>query len=203
MRAHQVLSLLREFDVYLLEDDAYSAFSPDAATIRYAALDQMQRVFYVSGVSKILGGSWRVALLCCPPEHTEGLLRQKMLTHMVCPEINERMVCRLWQSSHYRKHQQHLRARLLQAHHRIRQGLHDIGLSYLPHTHPGLFVWLDTGVDTTEMALAASQAQWLLAPGHLFSPQHHPSTHTRINVSRCPDAFLSWLGGYIHRHRGI
>lgn len=198
-RAHQVLQLLNEYDAYLLEDDVYGALAPDVAAVRYATLDQMQRVFYVGGVSKILGGSWRVALMCCPAEHTDGLLRQKMLGHMVCPEINERMVYQLLQSGHYRHHVTQLQQRLAAAHQRIRHRLHDIGLTYPPHTHPGLFIWLDTGVDTTEMALAASEDQWLLAPGHLFSPQRQNSTHTRINVSRCPEPFLEWLGTYIRR----
>ena len=153
-RAYQVLNLLHEFDAYLLEDDIYGSFDTHPPALRYAALDQMQRVFYTSSASKIIGGSWRVGLLCCPSAHIEGLLRQKLPA---------------------------------------------IGLAYPPHTQNGLFVWLDTGVDTAAMALAAFEDNWLVAPGQLFSPQAAPSTHIRLNVARCSDVFLAWLADYRHQ----
>jgi len=77
-----------------------------------------------------------------------------------------------------------------------------IGLSYPPRTQNGLFVWVDTGVDTNAMALAAMNEGWLVAPGGLFSPSQGVSTHMRLNVARTSDVFLQWLGDYVKQHRG-
>lgn len=194
--AYQVLNLLREHDAYLLEDDIYGHFSAGSPALRYAALDQFDRVFYTGGPSKIIGGNWRVGLLCCPEAHIEGVIRQKMLSNMATPELTERGVYQLWTDSHYRKHVASVQNQLQTAHEQLRPKLEAIGIAYPEHAQTGLLLWVDTGRDTVEMALAAHKAGWLIAPGHLFSPRQNTSTFMRLNVGMCSDAFLHWLGEY-------
>ncbi|PID61151.1 MAG: aspartate aminotransferase [Gammaproteobacteria bacterium] len=197
--AYQVLNLLRAHDVYLLEDDIYGAFSVGSLALRYAALDPFERVFYTGGPSKILGGNWRVGLLCCPDAHIEGVIRQKLLSNMATPELTERGVYQLWTDNAYRKHVTHVQENLLKAHEQLRPRLEAIGIAYPKNCQMGLMIWVDTGKDTVEMALAAHKAGWLLAPGHLFSPRQNTSTCMRLNVAKCSDAFLTWLAGYLSR----
>ncbi len=194
--AYQVLTLMREHDVYMLEDDIYGHFASGSLALRYAALDQFERVFYAGGPSKVIGGNWRVGLLCCPKVHVKGVIRQKMLAHMATPELTERSVYQLWTDSHYRKHLKHVQTKLQQAHQRLRPKLEAINITYPEHAQAGLLLWIDTGKDTVEMALAAHKAGWLIAPGHLFSPQPNASTYMRLNVGMCSDDFLAWLGAY-------
>lgn len=192
-RAYQVLNALNEFDAYLLEDDAYGALD-DGHALRYAALDGFERVFYVSGVSKTLGGAWRVGVLCAPVAHMEGLLRHKMLSQMTCPELNERIVCAVMNDGGYRKHLNRLRQQLSRAHHELRGQLPQIGLAYPEQTRHGLFVWVDTGKDSIALAQTAKQDGYLLAPGQLFLPSGQASTHIRLNVACTDQNFLDWLG---------
>ncbi len=193
--AHKVLNLLREHDAYLLEDDIYGHFCQSPA-LRYAALDQFDCVFYAGGPSKILGGHWRVGLLCCPEAHIEGVIRQKLLSSMATPELTERGVYHLWTDSYYRKHVSYVQESLLKAHEQLRPKLENIGIAYPEHAQAGLMIWVDIGVDTVEMALAAHKAGWLVAPGHLFSPRQNVSTKMRLNVTMCSDDFLAWLDAY-------
>lgn len=200
-RAYQVLRLLDEHDCYMLEDDIYGDFhggvAKGAPALRYAALDQFKRVFYVAGFSKSLAAGLRVAVVCCPPEHVQGYVGQKMLSALSSPEMNEAIVHRLLADGQHRRHLERLRQRIANAHSRMREELPKIGLAYPPQTQDGLFVWVDTGVDTNALALAAMNDGWLVAPGGLFSPNQGVSTYMRLNVSRTTDVFLEWLGQYL------
>ncbi|MGL4768351.1 MAG: PLP-dependent aminotransferase family protein [Formosimonas sp.] len=200
-RAYQVLRLLDEHDCYILEDDIYGDFhggvAKGAPALRYAALDQFKRVFYVAGFSKSLAAGLRVAVLCCPEAHVNGVIGQKMLTGLSSPELNEAIVYRLLVDGQHRRHLEKLRTKIANAHERLRVELPKIGLAYPPLTQDGLFIWLDTGVDTNALAISAMSEGWLIAPGGLFSPQQGVSTFMRINVTRCSDAFLQWLGRYL------
>lgn len=200
-RAYQVLRLLEEHDAYLFEDDIYGDFhggvAQGAPALRYAALDQFKRVFYGAGFSKSLAPDLRVAVLCCPPEHVQGVMGRKMLSNMVSSELNERIVHRLLADGQHRRHLERLRQRIYNAHQRLREALPRIGLVYPSLTQNGIFIWLDTGVDTNALALAAMNDGWLVAPGGLFSPNQGVSTFMRINVARTTDEFLEWLEHYL------
>ena len=200
-RAYQVLRLLDEHDCYMLEDDIYGDFhggvAKGAPALRYAALDQFKRVFYVAGFSKSLAAGLRVAVVCCPPQHVQGFVGQKMLGALSSPEMNEAIVHRLLADGQHRRHLERLRQRIANGHARMREELPKIGLVYPPLTQDGLFVWVDTGVDTNALAIAAMNDGWLVAPGGLFSPNQGVSTFMRLNVSRTTDVFLAWLGRYL------
>ena len=204
-RAYQVLRLLEEYDAYMLEDDIYgdlhTGLSKGAPALRYAALDQLKRVFYIASFSKCLGADLRVGLLCCPQEHTQGIIMRKMLSAMVCSELNERIVHRLLIDGQQRRHLEKLRQRLATAHEQMRVQLPKIGLQYPEHAQEGIFLWIDTGVDTNALALAAKNDGWLVAPGSLFSPKLGASTMMRLNVTRTTDAFFAWLGHYLEQHK--
>ena len=200
-RAYQVLRLMDEHDAYVLEDDIYGDFHAGAVkgapALRYAALDQFKRVFYIAGFAKSLAADLRVAVLCCPAEHIQGITGRKMLCNMVSPELNERIVHRLLADGQHRRHLERLRQRIANAHARLRENLPKIGLVYPPLTQDGLFIWVDVGVDTNALAIAAMNDGWLIAPGGLFSPNQGVSTFMRLNVARTSNEFLAWLNGYL------
>lgn len=194
-RAYQVLNLLHQYNAYVLEDDVYGAYDRDTPALRYGALDR-DRVFYTTSVSKVLGGNWRQGVLCCPNSHQDSLLRHKMLSCMNSSELSERLVYALLTDSEYRKHINKLRNKLQAKHDALRHSLPDYGLRYPDGVQGGFFLWLDTGCDSAELALAAHRAGWLVAPGQLFSPRQSPSTHIRANVACTDPEFLDWLAEY-------
>lgn len=193
----RVLNLFEQYDSYILEDDVYKYFDSDTNNLRYATLDQSNRVFYISGVSKVLGGNWRVGFLCSPTQHIEGILRHKMLSNMTCTELTERSIYKIWLDANYKRHLVSIRERLFKKHTLLAAQLNEINIIYPAKTNPGLFIWIDTGVDTTKMAVVAHKDNWLLAPGFLFSPQNQYSSHLRLNVTRTNKDFLAWLEKYI------
>jgi DNA-binding transcriptional MocR family regulator len=52
----------------------------------------------------------------------------------------------------------------------------------------GLFGWVDTGVDTEQLAARMLDDGILLAPGSLFNATRQPSTLMRINFAATQDA---------------
>ncbi|MFW2177744.1 MULTISPECIES: PLP-dependent aminotransferase family protein [unclassified Moraxella] len=192
-----VLKLMEQHDCYIVEDDVYHYFCEDKTAMRYATLDGIKRVFYVTGVSKILGAGWRVGLIASPEQHLEKLLRQKMFSNMTTPELTERPIYQIWQDSYYKKHLSQIQQRLSLAHASLQQRITQIGLSYPTGVRQGLFAWVDVGMDSRELALQAHKDNWLVAPSHLFSPTARYQTHIRLNVTRTSDEFLAWLKAYL------
>ena len=196
-RAHQVLNLIHEHDAYIFEDDLYAAFVPNGQALRYASLDQFERVLYATGFSKSLASGWRVGMLVCPDKFIDEVLRIKTLNNLNTPEFGERVIHRLWTHGEYRRQIKKVQQHLYAAHQRMREALPKFGLVYPEHAQAGIFLWLDTGIDTGPLALAAYKDGWLVAPGQLFHPDASPSTHLRLNVSTTSDEFLKWLGAYL------
>lgn len=206
-RAYQVLRLLDEYDAYLLEDDIYGDLHPGlsrgAPALRYAALDQLKRVFYIASFSKCLGADLRVGLLCCPTAHVQGIMMRKMLSTMVCSEMNERIVHRLLVDGQHRRHLDKLRTRIANAHNYMKKALPEVGLVYPEHAQEGVFLWIDAGVDINALALEAKNDGWLVAPGSLFSPKQGASSMMRFNVTRTTPEFMQWLKHYLQTHRTV
>ncbi|WP_230661154.1 aminotransferase-like domain-containing protein [Psychrobacter sp. I-STPA10] len=200
-RAHQVMNLIHQYDAYIFEDDLYAAFEPNNQVLRYASVDQFERVFYATGFAKSMASGWRVGLLVSPDKFTEDVLRIKTLTTMNTPEFGERVIHRLWTHGEYRRQIKKVQERLYQAHQHLRQKLPTIGLDYPEHAHAGMFIWVDTHQDTAPLALQAHQDGWLVAPGQLFCLNNQNSTHLRLNVATTSDEFLAWLQGYLYHNQ--
>lgn len=199
-RAHQVLKLIHEYDAYIFEDDLYAAFVPDGQALRYASLDQFERVFYATGFSKSMSSGWRVGMLVCPDRFIEDMLRVKTLSNMTTPEFGERVIHKLWTQGEYRRQLKKVQQNLYEAHQNLRQSLPSIGIVYPKQTQAGMFVWVDTGQDTAQLALDAYKDKWLVAPGQLFNPSVKESTYLRLNVATTSNKFLEWLGYYLDRN---
>ncbi|MGB2785878.1 aminotransferase class I/II-fold pyridoxal phosphate-dependent enzyme [Psychrobacter sp.] len=198
-RAHQVLNLMHEYDVCIFEDDLYAAFLPDETPLRYANIDQFERVFYATGFSKSMASGWRVGMLVSPDKFINQILKLKTLSNMTSPEFGERVVYRLWTQGKYRRQLKKVHQKLYIAHQDMRDALFKIGITYPEHTNPGIFVWIDTGVDSGKLALEAYKEGWLVAPGQLFDPKAEASTYLRLNVATTSHEFLKWLDVYLNQ----
>jgi DNA-binding transcriptional MocR family regulator len=118
-----------------------------------------------------------------------------MLTGMTSPEINERLVFKVLTEGHYRRHVERLRDRLDLVRDKTARMLERAGFRLFNSPTAGMFLWADSGIDTSVMAAAAMEAGYFLAPGALFSPRQCVSTWMRFNIANCGDpglpAFLS------------
>lgn len=191
-RAFQILRLAEQYDFLVIEDDIYCDLCPTGQPVaRLASLDQLRRVIYLGSFSKTLAANVRVGFVACSPELAKTLTDHKMLIGLTTPEINERLVYKVLTEGHYRKHAERLRERLDGVRDKAARALERIGFRVFGAPGAGMFLWVDTGVDTNAMAAAGHEAGYLLAPGSLFSPSQQPSTWMRYNVACAGDAGLS------------
>lgn len=202
LRAHQVLNLMHEYNVYIFEDDLYAAFLPDEKILRYTNIDQFKRVFYATGFSKSMASGWRVGMLVSPDSFINQVLKLKTLSNMTSPEFGERVVHKVWTHGEYRRQLKKVQQRLYLAHQYMRDALFKIGITYPEHANPGIFIWINTTVDSGQLALDAYKDGWLVAPGQLFNPSAEASTYLRLNVATTSDEFLQWLEVYLNKVNG-
>lgn len=198
-QAFRILKLAEAYDFLVVEDDVYGDLCPPSyPATRLASLDQLRRVIFLGSFSKTLAANLRVGYIACAPELAKALTDQKMLVGMTTPELNERVLYKVLTEGHYRRHVERLRARLDGVRDKTARMLERTGMRLFTMPAAGMFLWVDTGVDSDALAAAAHEEGFLLTPGSLFSPQQSPSTWTRFNVANCGDPALpAFLGRYL------
>lgn len=184
--AHQVLRLAEEHDFYLIEDDVYRDLQPEPAA-RLSALDQLNRVIYISGYSKTLSAQLRVGYIAAREEMVRDLVDLKRMTCLTTPDVTERLVHQVLQEGHYRKHVASLHLRLQRATEKVLQDLERCGLqTYLEPTR-GMFLWsrFQHIEDSSNLADLAARQRIMLSPGMIFRPNQEASPWMRFNVAFC------------------
>ena len=184
--AHRVLQLANQHDFHIVEDDTYGHIAPPHAP-RLCALDGLQRTIYVSGFAKILAPNWRIGYLAAPPGVVDQLLDTKLLATLTTPALLEKALALCMEQGQFRRHAERIRVRLDAA--RARSVKLALGAGCKFAAEPaGLFGWVDTGVDTDDLAQRMLDEGYLLAPGALFHAERQPSTLMRINFATTQDA---------------
>jgi DNA-binding transcriptional MocR family regulator len=184
--AHQVLQLAQRHHFYVVEDDTYSHIAPEHST-RLTVLDGLRRSIYVSGFAKILAPNWRVGYLAAPTDLVERLLDTKLLSTLTTPSLLEQALAWCIEQGQLRRHAERVRLRLAQARLRSVQLALDAGCTFAAEP-AGLFGWVETGVDTDELAQRMLDEGYMIAPGALFHASRQPSTLMRINFATTQDA---------------
>jgi len=179
--AHRVLQMAARHQFHIVEDDTYSHLAPEHAT-RLCALDGLQRTIYVSGFAKILAPNWRVGYLAAPPDLVEPLLDTKLLGTLTTPALLEKALAVCIEQGQLRRHAERIRVRLAAARDRSMKLALQSGCTFAAEP-AGLFGWVDTGVDTDQLAQRMLDEGYLLAPGALFHATRTPSTLMRINFA--------------------
>lgn len=184
--AHRLLQLAQDHDLQILEDDTYAHLAPAHAP-RLSALDGLRRTFYVSGFSKILAPGWRVGYVAAPESQVERLIDVKLLSSLTTPALLEQAVAVCLEQGQLRRHAERVCARLDAARSRSVRLALGAGCSFVCPPQ-GLFGWVETGVDTEQLAQRLLDADWLMAPGSLFHARRQPSTRMRINFATAQEA---------------
>lgn len=182
--AYRILQLAERYDLTIIEDDIYGDFHPGQAT-RLAALDQLQRVIYISSYSKTISASLRVGYIACSRELAPQLTDLKLLTGMTTPEIDERLIHQILTDGCYRKHLNKTAKKLQQGREQAIESFERLKLPLYVEPEGGMFIWvkLPEEINTVEMASRAAEQGITLAPGNLFRPHQEPTPWMRFNVA--------------------
>ena len=172
--AHRVLQLAQACNFHVVEDDTYSHIAPEHAT-RMSVLDGLHRTIYVSGFAKILAPNWRIGFMAAPPDLVERLLDTKLLATLTTPSLLEKALAHCMEQGQLHRHAERIRTRLDAARGRSVKLALQAGCTFAAEP-AGLFGWVDTGVDTDQLAQRMLDEGYLIAPGALFHATRAPST---------------------------
>ncbi|MGA8392043.1 MAG: PLP-dependent aminotransferase family protein, partial [Burkholderiaceae bacterium] len=148
--AHRVLQLAQACNFHVVEDDTYSHIAPEHAT-RMSVLDGLHRTIYVSGFAKILAPNWRIGFMAAPPDLVERLLDTKLLATLTTPSLLEKALAHCMEQGQLHRHAERIRTRLDAARGRSVKLALQAGCTFAAEP-AGLFGWVDTGVDTDQVA---------------------------------------------------
>jgi DNA-binding transcriptional MocR family regulator len=182
--AHRLLQLAARHRFYIVEDDIFCDFAGSAPP-RLAALDRLERTFYLGSYSKTLSSSLRVGFLVANPDAIAALTRMKLLVTMTTSAFAERVVHEMLVGGHFRKHVARIRDRLAARRARMAHELERAGFVLDAMPDDGLFLWVrhpDVD-DSLRIAQGAWREGTRLAPGASFRPHHEASPWMRFNAS--------------------
>ncbi|WP_332742193.1 aminotransferase-like domain-containing protein [Hydrogenophaga sp.] len=188
-KAHRLLQLAAQHDIQIVEDDPFADLMPASAP-RLSALDQLDRVIYVSSFSKTLSAGLRVGFMAGPSAIINDLCDLKMVTLVSTSDFVERVVSQLIDSGQYRRHLARLKARLHVAQRLSLPAMERAGLRLLSAYTGGYYVWAELPGGETEIDLVrrAAAEGIFVSPGSVFFPDRHSARPCmRVNIAYASD----------------
>ncbi|HEY0957138.1 MAG TPA: PLP-dependent aminotransferase family protein [Roseateles sp.] len=181
---HRVLMLAQRHDLLIAEDDVQGHFHPGAPT-RLAQLSGLDRVIYYSSFCKAMSPALRLGYMAAEPALIKALLREKIVSVLTTPALNECVLLEALAAGRWRKHLDRLQQRLAQARGAAMQQLQDAGVRLEHPGEGGLFLWgaLPAGVDVDAVVKDAFRSGILLVRGATFAADGAPDPHIRFNVA--------------------
>jgi DNA-binding transcriptional MocR family regulator len=172
--------LAREHQFKIIEDDIYADFQTEL-TDRLAALDQLEHVIYVGGLSKTLSSSLRIGVVVADHAIIKDLADIKMLTSIGGSRFAEAVAVAMLERGTYRKYLERLRRRMRDA----------LGATVQALEAPlgGKFVWACVPhiEDSARLVECGVPLGVTVAPGSYFRPNAEVSPWIRINVAYASD----------------
>lgn len=186
--AFKLLQLATQHGFSIVEDDIYADFQA-VPTQRLASLDQMDRVIYVGGLSKMLSSSLRIGYLAANRQLVKNLVDVKVLTSLGGSRFAESVAASLLERGTYRKYLERLRKRVRDSLSSAVQMLEEHGWDVFDEPSGGNFIWAKVpGIDdSTLLVEAALKFGVTLAPGSYYRPNGEVSPWVRINSAYAGD----------------
>jgi DNA-binding transcriptional MocR family regulator len=190
-KAVAVLSLLKQHQVLLIEDDIYADFEQQPA-LRYASLTGLADGVYLGSLSKTISADLRVGYIAASPTLVASLTDLKLITSSSTATSVERVVYQVLTSGSYRRHLKQLNQRLDTLRREVvtQFAKRDIRPWYLPDAGFALWLQLPSGISSRRLTALAAAEQVVLAPGPNFSQWPDADSFMRVNISQCSDPRL-------------
>lgn len=186
--AFRLLQLAHEYDFTIVEDDIYADFQGET-TDRLAALDQLERVIYIGGLSKTLSSSLRIGFIAASRKMIKDLGDIKILTSISGSQFAEAVALTMLERGAYRKFLERLRRRMSDALGATTRTLEANGWQLFAPPAGGKFVWARVPHidDSQQLIECAAACDVTIAAGSYFRPHGEPSPWIRINAAYAQD----------------
>ncbi len=186
--AFRLLQLAREYGFTIVEDDIYADFQAEP-TDRLAALDQLEQVVYIGGLSKTLSSSLRIGFIAANPAIVKDIVDIKMLTGIGGSLFAESVALAMLERGAYRKFLERLRRRMNEVLGAAIQTLESHGWQLFAPPAGGKFLWARVPQieDSQRLVECAAACGVTVAPGSYFRPHGETSPWLRINAAYATD----------------
>jgi len=177
--------LLAEYEVPLIEDDAYAElYYGDQRPPPARAFDTSGHVLHCGTFSKCLAPGYRIGW-AMPGRHTARVMRYKLDSTLAASLPAQVGIADYLAGTHYDRHLAALRAELCSRRDRLIEHLCRELPADIAFTRPagGYVLWLrlPAGIDARELHRRALAAEVAIAPGVLFSTDDTFNNYVRLN----------------------
>ncbi len=197
---HQVLTMAERHNFRIIEDDVFGVFHLESP-LRYATLDQLNRVIYINSYSKTISGRLRIGYLALPESLVENVLQTRRLGGRTS-ELAERVVYELLREGNYRKHIQYLVGRLQKSREKTIKFLSQLGFEFFVIPEYGEFLWvrLPWLENSKELADEGLKNEIHFMSGDHFTADSRASPWIRFSIAWCQDPRLvKFLNEFVAR----
>lgn len=186
-----LLSVAREFGIYVVEDDAYGLLSFEDPAPPAMAAGNQDTVIHINSFSKILGPSLRTGWMICPEPLRPYLTNAKNVADLSAASLSQWLILAYldegWFAAHAARTRSAYRRRCETMAAAIAESLP--GASSL-NPSGGMFLWtqLSGGVDTNALLESAARHGVMYAPGSIFALDGCGGADCmRLNFTHCAE----------------
>lgn len=201
-KAHQLLKLAEQHDMWIVDDDTYGDLLPRSelgSVTRLAALDHLERVIHIGSFSKTVAPGLRAGFLAAGDQHMERLLLMRSVRSIQSSLLTDQLVHHLLTEGGYEQHCEKLQKKLAASGKALMTKIRARGWQAV-ETGAGMYLWMSfgEGVDARPVLDALRADGVMLASESTFSSSAVPH-HVRLNVARTDDAMLDRIAAAVAR----
>lgn len=199
-KAHQLLKLAEQYDMWIVDDDTYGDLLPRdslGAVTRLAALDQFERVIHIGSFSKTVAPALRSGFLVANDQRMQRLLLMRSVGSIHSSLLTDQIVHHLLTEGGYEQHCEMLQKKLATKGKALLASIRARGW-HAVDTGAGMYLWMSPGEGVDARAVwQALAADGVMVANEAVFASHRIDSHVRLNIARTDDAMLDRIAAAI------
>ncbi len=199
-KAHQLLKLAEQYDMWIVDDDTYGDLLPRdslGAVTRLAALDHFERVIHIGSFSKTLAPALRSGFLVANGQRMARMLLMRSVGSIHSSLLTDQIVHHVLTGGGYEQHCEKLQGKLAAQGKALLAKIRARGW-HAAETGAGMYLWMSPGEGVDARAVwQALAADGVMVANETVFASHRLDTHVRLNIAWTDDAMLDRIAAAI------
>lgn len=199
-KAHQLLKLAEQHDMWIVDDDTYGDLLPRSRlgeTARLAALDHFERVIHIGSFSKTVAPTLRSGFLVANSQRMQRLMLMRSVSAIHSSLVTDQIVHHVLTEGGYEPHCEKLQKKLAARGKALLAKVRARGWK-ANATGAGMYLWMSPGetVDASAVWQALAADGVMVANENVFA-SHRIDSHVRLNIAHTDDAMLDRIAAAV------